>query len=212
MSATLDLFAGIDSGEIGSASKQVIDLPHASIVYTPHLFTQETGDEYFQNLLKSIDWKQEEITFYGKTHNVPRLSAWYGDAGKDYTYSGIHAQANVWIQPLLEIKQCVEQHCDSKFNSVLVNLYRDGNDSVAWHSDDEAELGRNPVIASISLGDIRRFQMRMCDNHANKYSLNLEHGSCLLMSGETQAKWQHQVPKERSVMNPRINLTFRMIK
>ena len=212
MSATLDLFASTQHESNHSQSVQRIALSDASIAYTPILFNRKASDRYFQDLLDHVQWRQERITLYGKTHNIPRLSAWYGDPEKNYTYSGLYADARAWIEPLLQIKEKVELHCGARFNAVLVNLYRDGKDSVAWHSDDEPELGKNPEIASISFGAIRTFQMRSSSNHAEKYSLKLEHGSCFFMSGKTQSKWQHQIPKEHSVMNSRINLTFRMIK
>ena len=210
MSTTLDLFASSEQESEHLKNVQHIVLPQASLIYTPTLFDQKTSDHYFQRLLDEVDWRQEKITLYGKTHPVPRLSAWYGD--KNYAYSGVHASAKSWIEPLLQIKETVESHCMAKFNSVLVNLYRDGQDSVAWHSDDEPELGEDPEIASISFGEIRTFQLRLRDNHAEKYSLKLGHGSCFFMSGKTQSTWHHQIPKERAVVNSRINLTFRMIK
>lgn len=211
MSTTLDLFAAFEDEEYAHCG-QKIELANASLSYTANFLCRKTSDKFFQVLLEQIDWKQEQITLYGKTHDVPRLSAWYGDVGKNYIYSGVYAKAKPWIDPLLEIKKRVELHCGATFNSVLVNLYRNGQDSVAWHSDDETELGEYPEIASVSLGEVRTFQMRSIENHTEKYSLKLEHGSCLFMSGKTQAKWQHQIPKQRAIEKPRINLTFRMIK
>lgn len=211
MSETVDLFSVIEPTAKQEIDAQNIELPNAMLFYTAALFDQKTSDAYLQALLNEVAWRQEKITLYGKTHSVPRLTAWYADVGRNYTYSGVHANAKSWIQPLLEIKQRVENYCDITFNSVLVNLYRDGSDGVAWHSDNEPELGQ-PDIASLSFGEVRTFQMRMKYNHAKKYSLKLGHGSCLLMSGHTQSMWQHQIPKERAVMNSRINLTFRMIK
>ena len=207
MSETLDLFASTQEENV-----QRIVLPNALLAYSPAFLDRKTSDNLYQQLLGHVDWQQERITLYGKTHNVPRLSAWYGDRNKNYAYSGVHADAKPWIEPLLQIKEQVELHCEARFNSVLVNLYRDGQDSVAWHSDDEPELGEHPEIASISLGEVRTFQMRLKNNHAEKYSLKLGHGSCLFMSGETQSMWQHQIPKESAAVNSRINLTFRMIK
>jgi len=207
MSMTPDLFA---ANEPQLACVQNISLSKATLAYTPMLWDQETSDEYLQALLGQVDWKQERITLYGKTHNVPRLSAWYGDLGKDYTYSGVHAKAKPWTRSLLQIKKQVERHCLAEFNSVLVNLYRDGGDSVAWHSDDEPELGCNPTIASLSFGAPRDFHLRHKSNKDLKHKMTLENGSLLMMRGTTQTCWQHHIPK-RAHADGRINLTFRTI-
>lgn len=206
----LDLFtAATTAGDL--STYQEIVLPDASMRYFPALFEPADSDHLFDRLLHDIDWQQERITLYGKTMNVPRLSAWYGDAGRDYTYSGITAHAAPWIEPLLLIKSHVEHAVHASFNSVLVNQYRDGKDSVAWHSDDEPELGQNPLIASVSLGAQRPFCLRRKDNHSEQFRLILEHGSCLLMQGRTQHHWQHQIAKTRRLVGARINLTFRQV-
>ncbi|MEH6590055.1 MAG: alpha-ketoglutarate-dependent dioxygenase AlkB [Halioglobus sp.] len=189
-----------------------IALPDASVRLYPALFASEQADTLMTQLSSDIVWTQDKMTVYGREHDLPRLTAWYGDAGVQYTYSGISAVANPWIEPLLIIKRRIEEATDSSFNSVLLNRYRTGADGMGWHSDDEPELGRNPVIASVSLGQDRSFHLKHKTLEGVRENIRLEHGSLLLMSGETQHHWLHQVPKSRRHMNERINLTFRTIK
>ncbi|UTW45937.1 alpha-ketoglutarate-dependent dioxygenase AlkB [bacterium SCSIO 12696] len=141
---------------------------------------------------------------------IPRLNAWYGDRDAHYGYSGTRLPLNDWSVALMQLRQRVEGELNKRFNSALINLYRNGSDSVAWHSDDEAELGESPVIASLSLGAKRRFQMRR-KSGGQRYELTLESGALLVMTGATQRFWQHQVPKENRVEEARINITFRRI-
>jgi len=148
---------------------------------------------------------------YGKRVAIPRLQAWYGDKGMDYSYSGIILTAKPWPPVLLELKQQVENKCQSSFNAVLANLYRDQDDTVGWHSDDETELGKNPVIASVSFGDERNFQLKHKDS-GEKLTIPLTSGSLLVMAGETQHYWQHCLPRTKKMKSSRINLTFRQIK
>lgn len=162
--------------------------------------------------MNEISWRQDELTMYGKKVTIPRLHAWYGDSATQtqYGYSGLMLEPLPWIPTLLKIKHDVEYKLGMHFNSVLVNLYRDGNDTVGWHSDDEIELGINPTIASLSLGQTRNFSLK----HKllnKKLSLELKTGSLLVMSGETQACWQHSLPRTKQAKLPRINLTFRQI-
>ena len=142
----------------------------------------------------------------------PRLAAWYGDRDAVYRYSGLVNQPLPWFPELLVIRHCVQQYTGLNFDGVLLNFYRTGQDSMGWHSDDEKELGENPVIASVSLGASRRFLLRhrRCSD-LPVYEVNLEHGSLLLMQGATQKNWQHSVPKMRNQDSPRLNLTFRRI-
>lgn len=202
---TSDLFETPDDQE------QAILLKNADLILYKKFFSQAQSDHYFTDLLKEIDWQQGRIRVYGKMYDEPRLSAWYGDSGTSYTYSGITRHANVWTDTLSEIKHSIEMVSGVSFNSVLINLYRDGQDSVGWHSDDEPELGKNPFIASVSLGESRVFQLRHKTQKDQKYALNLQSGSLLLMRGETQHFWQHQIPKSQKQLNQRINLTFRNI-
>ena len=185
------------------------DVPDADIVLLPEFCTSPDRDRLLADLDETTVWRQETIRMYGKTLPVPRLTAWYGDADKAYTYSKIEMHPEPWTSPLAEIKACVEAETGTTFNGVLVNLYRDGRDSVAWHSDDEAELG--PVIASVSFGETRKFQFRHKSRSDLRLEVALTHGSLLVMRGSTQFHWQHQIPKTSRRVGPRINLTFRQI-
>jgi alkylated DNA repair dioxygenase AlkB len=162
-------------------------------------------------LKDKINWNQDYIKIFGKTHPVPRLTAWYGDRNKTYTYSGISMTSKNWNTELLEIKEKVEQYANFNFNSVLLNFYRSGNDSNSWHSDDEKELGDQPIIGSVSLGGKRIFRLRNKKNKNTTYNIELDKGSLLIMSGKTQQYWEHQIPKTKKVVSERINLTFRSI-
>jgi alkylated DNA repair dioxygenase AlkB len=175
-------------------------------------FTENESRRLFQQLISSIEWKQEELSMYGKKVKTPRLTAWYGDENKSYKYSGVRFYALPWTEDLLFIKTITEALSGETFNSVLLNLYRDGNDSMAWHSDDEPELGTNPIIASVNFGQERRFDFRQKKDHSIKHSVMLENGSVLIMKGDIQHHWQHQLAKTAKAIKPRINLTFRKIK
>jgi len=187
-------------------------MPDADVCLYPAIFLESDADQLFSELKQEIIWEQEQIEMYGRVHNVPRLTAWYGDEFKTYTYSGITAHSRPWTNSLLTIKDRIESISSFKFNSVLLNLYRSGNDSVSWHSDDEPELGRNPIIASLSLGQTRTFQMKHKTKPAEKQKIALKHGDLLLMKGCTQHHWLHQIPKSRTSMQERINLTFRVVE
>jgi alkylated DNA repair dioxygenase AlkB len=167
------------------------------------------ADRLFDELTAGIDWRQEIARVMGRRVPIPRLTAWHGEAG--YVYSGIRMTPAPWSPPLLEIKAIAEACAGQAFNSVLLNLYRAGRDSVSWHADNEPGLGRNPVIASISLGAVRRFQMKHRGSD-QRVSLDLPHGSCLVMAGATQHHWLHRVPKTARPVGPRINLTFRTMR
>ena len=180
------------------------------VTYDPYFLEPGFADEFFESLLPGVAWKQDVIRLYGRTIPVPRLTAWYGDNDASYTYSGIRNEPSEWISPLQELRDRLEKSTTIRFNSVLLNRYRTGKDSLSWHADDEPELGMRPTIASISLGATRTFQLQHRVS-GEVIALSLEHGSLLLMSGETQQLWKHQVPKDRSVTGERINLTFRSI-
>lgn len=190
------------------------DLPDAEIRYFPNFFTSTKSTFLLDQLLKTIDWKQNTIKMYGKENPVPRLEAWYGDKGKSYAYSGIKMEPSAWTDDLILIKKSIEARAEVTFNSVLINYYRNGQDRVAWHSDDENELGRNPVIGSVSLGAERNFKLRHKNYKSNgqKEQIILKHGSFLLMEGTTQHFWMHEIPRTAKPIGPRINLTFRTIK
>ena len=180
----------------------------------PYLFSPEESDAFFTKLDKETVWKQEKIRLYGKVIPLPRLTAWFGDAGKTYMYSGITVEPEPWTPTLLEIKGRVEEVSEVTFNSVLLNHYRHERDSVSWHSDDEPELGENPVIGSVSFGDVRDFSTQTQNGQiSSKYKkIPLPDGSYLEMGGSTQHHWVHQIPKRSPKIGPRINLTFRIIK
>jgi alkylated DNA repair dioxygenase AlkB len=191
--------------------KLPLPLPDADILFYPNVLTPSESDRFFTELIQSIQWRQDSITLFGRSLPQPRLTAWYGDPGKSYTYSNLTMMPTPWIPSLLELKTKVDAISGVVFNSVLLNLYRDGNDSMGWHSDDEPELGHNPVIASLSLGVTRRFMLRHRSDKALKHQVELTSGSFLLMRGSTQHYWQHQIPKTKRSVAPRINLTFRVI-
>ncbi len=191
---------------------QLISIPDGEIFLVPHFFNQEESDSLFATLHQEIQWRQDFIKMYGKSIPLPRLTAWYGEEGKSYTYSKIQMNPTPWTNSLLKIKSRIEKLVEVELNSVLINLYRDGKDSVAWHSDDEPELGNMPVIVSVSFGGARRFVLKHKHNkNLGKVALKLSHGSLLVMKGNTQAAWQHQVPKTAKKVAPRINLTYRKI-
>ena len=187
------------------------DLPDSEIRYVPHFLPVSLANTYFDDLFHHIPWRQDPITVFGKTHLQPRLTSLHAHTLDSYSYSGIVMTP----QPMTQTLQCIEnriyQLCDESFTTVLLNLYRDGKDSNGWHADDEAELGKNPVIASLSLGAPRFFHLRHNQDPKQRYKLLLEHGSLLLMGGETQHHWKHQVAKTAKKVGPRINLTFRKI-
>ncbi|MFH7024705.1 MAG: alpha-ketoglutarate-dependent dioxygenase AlkB family protein [Heteroscytonema crispum UTEX LB 1556] len=187
-------------------------LPDGEVIIYRNLF-EELESKQFKELRNSLNWRQDKMKMFGKEFDLPRLTAWYGDEGKSYKYSGINMNPETWTGTLLSIKQRVEKVVEVNFNSVLVNLYRDGKDYVSWHSDDEPELGKNPIIASVSFGETRRFQLKHKSNKdLDKVEVSLTDGSLLLMKGSTQHFWHHQIPKTSKLLKERINLTFRVIK
>jgi alkylated DNA repair dioxygenase AlkB len=188
-----------------------LDITDGEVIFYKNFFTHSESDRLFNDLHENIIWKEEMIRAYGKYIPVPRLSAWYGDSGLSYTYSKITMQPNQWTATLIDIKSRIESFTGNQFNSVLINLYRNGKDSVSWHSDDEPELGKNPVIASVSFGATRRFMFRHKTKKEDKSEIKLTHGSLVMMKGVTQHFWQHQIPKTTELTPPRINLTFRYI-
>ena len=201
----MDLFDSTDNKETR------LDLADASISYFPNFLTTERANHYYKTLESEINWRQDEITVYGKRYKQPRLTALYGESGKKYGYSNLVMSPLPFTPALFILKEQLEQIAKTSFNVVLLNLYRDGTDSNGWHSDDEKELGKNPSIASISLGGTRTFQLRKKSDIKIRYNLELSNGSLLLMTGSTQHFWQHQIPKTKKKVPPRINLTFRKI-
>jgi alkylated DNA repair dioxygenase AlkB len=189
-----------------------LPMPDADVLFYPTFFERLESDRIFEELLEDIRWRQDTIKYYGKEIDLPRLTAWYGDKGTDYTYSHIAMQSEAWTPALLNIKSRIENATDARFNSVLLNLYRTGKDGVSWHQDNEPELGKDPVIASVSFGEVRRFQFRHKFNkELSKFDIDLTPGSLIIIKGTTQQFWQHQIPKTSRSVKPRINLTFRLI-
>ncbi|MBG0744803.1 MAG: alpha-ketoglutarate-dependent dioxygenase AlkB [Cylindrospermopsis raciborskii KL1] len=191
--------------------QKVIINTDGNVILYPDFFNVEESNQLFWELYGNIKWKQEIIHLFGKKMPIPRLTAWYGDEGKSYTYSGIEQHPEPWNPTLNLIKSKIEELVPVRFNSVLINLYRDGKDTMGWHSDDEPELGKNPLIASISFGATRRFHLRHKYDKSQKTVIDLESGSVLLMQDQTQHFWQHQIGKTAKKVQPRINLTFRIV-
>jgi len=190
---------------------------YGELRYLPDWLDTRLADRYFTCLHAEIPWQQPEVTVYGQHHQIPRLQAWYGDSGATMTYSGSEFQALPWHPVLRELKSRLHHEFTETFNSVLVNLYRDGHDCVGWHADDEPELGETPTIASVSLGACREFCLKPKSNNlpnanCDRARLLLSHGDLVMMSGATQRYWHHSVPRTGKVSLPRINLTFRRIR
>lgn len=191
-------------------SCMALPMPDADVTLYPAFFSDQEAAHYFDALRQSLLWQQDDIKLYGRKVKIPRLQAWYGDKEAHYAYSGLQMVPNVWTPELQHIRQTCEQVCNTRFNSVLANLYRDGQDSMGWHSDDEPELGQRPVIASVSFGQVRDLDFRHKIS-GQKQRLSLPHGSLLIMAGDTQQYWQHGISKRARIAQERINLTFRMI-
>ena len=192
-------------------NKNSFEKDHLNIDYVKDYFNEEESLYFLKTLKDKIKWKQDYIKFFGKSHPLPRLTAWYGDRNKTYTYSGIPMTPDPLNTELLEIKKRVDQYAKINFNSVLLNFYRSGNDSVSWHSDDEKELGDQPIIGSVSFGGMRKFRLRNKNNKKLIHNIELENGSLLIMSELTQQYWEHEIPKTKKRVAERINLTFRSI-
>ena len=189
-----------------------LGLPNSDITYFPDFLSPIKAQTYFKALKNNVPWQQDDIKVFGKIYAQPRLTALYASNKKAYTYSNITMHPHTFSGELLEIKQNLERDVGIVFTTCLVNRYRDGKDSNGWHADDEKELGQNPIIASVSLGEQRYFHLRHKEDKALKHKILLENGSLLLMKGETQHFWQHQIPKTAKKIGERINLTFRIIK
>ncbi|MWV18496.1 alpha-ketoglutarate-dependent dioxygenase AlkB [Pseudomonas sp. L-22-4S-12] len=189
-----------------------LQLPDAALELRRHWLAPACADRWLQQLLAQTPWTQPQVCLHGRHYPVPRLVAWYGDAEASYRYSGLVHQPLPWTPLLAEIRARVEAVAGQALNGVLLNYYRDGQDSMGWHSDDEPELGPEPLVASLSLGGSRRFDLRRKGHSRIEHSLLLEHGTLLVMRGATQHHWQHQVAKTAQPVAPRLNLTFRLIR
>ena len=192
-------------------SVELIELSDGDILWVRRFLPADEADRLLQTLLDEIPWRQDRIRIAGKEQPIPRLQAWFGDPGMTYGYSGLHLEPQPWTPALAALKQKIEDYSDCHFNSLLANLYRDENDSVGWHADNEPELGENPTIVSLSLGDSRNFELKHRQHKERKLGLTLQHGDLLIMKGPMQHFWLHQVPKSKVPCKPRINLTFRRI-
>jgi alkylated DNA repair dioxygenase AlkB len=202
------------TGDLFSAQKGLerIPLQDAEVYYLRYLPLAQTPAIILRRLIDEVSWRAESIVVWGRTYPQPRLIAWYGDAGMNYTYSGIQLTPLPWTETLLDMKSRVEAVIRTDFNSVLLNYYRDYRDSMGLHSDDEPELGEQPILASLSLGEERTFILKHKHNKTLKpVRLKLASGSLLLMKGDTQRYWKHGIDKETSPCGPRVNLTFRRI-
>jgi alkylated DNA repair dioxygenase AlkB len=186
-------------------------LPIEMLEYRPGLIDRATSDGFLTKFINESPWRQTVQKMWEKEYLTPRLTAWYGDVGTDYSVSGKISNPLPWTDDLLMIKGLVEPLAGIKFNSVLLNYYRDGNDSVAWHSDKENILGKGPVIASVSFGQVRSFDIRNKQDHRDHYSVRLEHGSFLLMKAGLQEAFEHRIAKSVKPMKARVNLTFRVV-
>jgi alkylated DNA repair dioxygenase AlkB len=188
-----------------------LDIPEAELLLYPAFFSAAAADRLLQQLRETTRWRQETIRLHGRAIAVPRLTAWYGDEGTRYTYSGIENVPLPWTAPLLEVKRAVQPPSGVVFNGVLLNRYRTGQDSVSWHGDDEPAFGAEPVIASVSFGGTRVFELKHRTRTELRASVELTHGSLLILRGGTQANWLHRVPKIATPVAERLNLTFRQV-
>ncbi|MGI9651979.1 alpha-ketoglutarate-dependent dioxygenase AlkB family protein [Chryseobacterium sp. RLHN22] len=193
-------------------AEEFYEFPKDLLEYREHFLSAEEADTLKALLLENTPWEQRTQKMYDKMVLTPRLTAWYGDDKKSYQPADSNSsKTNTWTPELLSLKERIENEFGYRFNGVLLNLYRDNNDSVAWHRDKESRYGKRPVIASISLGQTRNFDFRKKDHHQSKYSLPLPHGSLLIMRGDLQENWEHRIAKSATPMKERINLTFRLI-
>lgn len=195
-----------------NGAPRLLDVPDAEIRYWPRIELGAPVDRILHELIEQTPWRAEVITLWGQQHPQPRLSAWFGDPAARYTYSGLALDPLPWTELLSGIRRRIEAIAEASFNSVLLNYYRNHRDSMGMHSDDEPELGRNPVIASLSLGEPRTFVLKHRFNKALKpVNIVLESGSLLLMKGATQHHWKHGINKLSRPCGPRVNLTFRHV-
>lgn len=202
---TRDLFA---SGEL-----ELLDVPDAEIYYAPRVDLGAEPERILKELIEQIPWRSEVINLWGKEYQQPRLTAWFGDADARYTYSGLSLEPLPWTDLLATLRDRVESYVENTFNSVLLNYYRDHRDGMGMHSDDEPELGKNPVIASLSLGEQRTFVLKhRFRKDLKPVQVELESGSLLLMKGATQHNWKHGINKLIGPCGARVNLTFRRIQ
>ena len=191
--------------------KTMVNLPNAELKFYKAFFSNSENINFFDSLQKHLAWQEREIILFGKKIMEPRLVAFYGDLGIQYQYSKTTFEALAWNDALIEIKERLFQHLGMTFNSCLCNYYRDGQDSMGWHQDNEPALGQNPTIVSVSFGEERIFQLKHITDKTLKENMVLTNGSVLVMAGETQHFYKHAIAKTTKSIGPRINLTFRNI-
>ncbi|MGB1091996.1 MAG: alpha-ketoglutarate-dependent dioxygenase AlkB family protein [Oceanobacter sp.] len=207
------LLNDLPDSNLADQNPVTLDLRHSEtllngdLLYFPSAFPN--ADALFKRLLDEVHWESGEVILFGKRHKEPRLKSWQGEPGLSYQYSGIEQTTRPLTSTTQKLRHQLNSHFDNAFNSVLCNLYRDGQDSMGWHADDEPELGMNPVIASITLGSERDFCLRQKGSTRQHGKMKLAHGSLLLMQAGMQSRWQHSVPKRTGDYGPRINLTYR---
>lgn len=187
------------------------ELPGADVRYLAQAFDGRQADRLFAALQSEIAWERHRVRLFGREIEAPRLSSWIGDRAASYRYSGTRFVPHPWTPTLARLRDDLNERLDARFNSVLANLYRDGRDSMGWHSDDEPELGECPRIAALSFGAVRRLRFRGRDDAGHSLVLAPAHGSLLLMAGDTQRRYRHRVPATAAAVGPRISLTFRAI-
>lgn len=188
------------------------NLPDGTLTYHPSFLSQEEANQLYTTLYNNIPWQEDKITVFGKTYDQPRLTSLHATKNTPYSYSNITLYPNPMNEALTKLRAKIQSVNQHDFNAVLLNLYRNGKDSNGWHADNEKELGENPVIASISLGQERFFHLKHRTLKEERLKINLKHGSLLIMGGKMQHHWLHQIPKTSKPINKRINLTFRFIE
>lgn len=204
----MNLFNDIELFSSGREGKKVFDIPDSDLMLIDNFFNKNESDYYYETLLHQTKWREYEMEIFDKMVTVPRMIAWYADKENE----GFFSNNAEWTPELLKIRNRVERETNLNFNAVLLNLYRNGNDGVGWHSDKEHNTGKNPIIASVTFGETRMFRLRhKYRKEIPQVEIPLHHGSFLLMAGTTNTYWQHQVPKTARDVLPRINLTFRRI-
>ena len=200
----------LDGLQVGNPIPIIVTDGYAT--YHPQFMSRERADHLLENALSFIPWEEKSVHLFGRKFAVPRLSAWFSDTQCSYTYSGATHRAGPIPDFVSDLKESIEAATNCEFNSVLVNLYRDGADSVGWHADNERELGRHVTIASFSVGTERDFRLKHRQLEAEKLSLRVEHGSLLMMYPPTQDHWLHELPKRKLVNQPRVNFSFRNVR
>jgi alkylated DNA repair dioxygenase AlkB len=187
-----------------------IEVNNGWYIFIENFFETPKSEALHSYFINKLPWKSGEIKLFGKVYPIPRKEVYFSDNKLSYSYSGKELIIDVWDENVLEIKGRVEALLNVEFNACLSNLYRNGQDSNGWHADNEKELGKNPIIASVSFGATRRFDLRH-QSTKEKLSFQLTSGSLLVMGGEMQHFWKHQIPKQKNVNDPRVNLTFRQV-